>query len=98
MCKIVDICLRIHEANVRRIAMGVLDAVGSRPNDNDLVEAVQYRIPELTNWFMVIFLIRRCFPSPTLVKVQNPTVIQNIVIEAIVIEGLSKYASKESAR
>jgi hypothetical protein len=88
MCEIIDIRGDIHEANVRRIARGVLDVVGSSPRDKDLVDAIQYKIPELNNWFLVVFIINRCFPSPALTKVQYPSVIEDIVIEVLVREGL----------
>ncbi len=98
MGELIDIRGAIHEANVRRIAIRVLNAVGSRPHDRDIVEAIQYRIPELNNWFFVLFIIRRCFPSPVLNKVQYPSVIEDVVIEVIVREGLGKRIGKLAER
>ena len=94
MCEIIDIRGHIHEANVRRIARGVLNVVGSKPRDNDLVEAVKYKLPEINNWFLVAFIINRCFPSPTLNKVQYPSVIEDVVIEVLVREGLINHKRK----
>ncbi len=90
MSEVIDIRGRIHESNVKRIALRVLDTVGANPNDNDIVKAIGYSAEELNNWSLVLFIINRCFPSPSLNKVLNPSVIENIVIEVLVREHLHR--------
>ena len=94
MCKIIDIRPNIHEANVRRIASDILNTVGANPRDRDLVDAIQYVIPEVNNWFLVVYIINRCFPSPSLNRVQYPSVIEDIVIEVLTREALGKKKAK----
>lgn len=89
MCDVIDIRGEIHEANVRRIAKRVLNIISVNPRGKDLVVAIQFKIPELNNWFLVSYIINRCFPYPTLTKVQNPSVIEDVVIEELVSEGFT---------
>ncbi len=90
MSEIIDIRGRIHESNVKRIALGVLDTIGANPYDDDMVKAISYSTDELNNWSLIKFIINRCFPSPSLNKVLNPSVIENVVIEVLVREHLHR--------
>lgn len=96
MSEVIDIRGRIHESNVKRIALRVLDTIGASPHDDDMVKAIHYSVEELNNWSLINFIINRCFPSPSLNKVLNPTVIENIVIEVLVREHL--YTQSEACR
>lgn len=91
MSDVIDIRGRIHESNVKRIALRVLDTVGANPHDNDIVRAIN-SADELNNWSLILFIINRCFPSPSLNKVLNPSVIENIVIEVLVREHLHRQS------
>lgn len=92
MSEVIDISGRIHESNVKRIALNVLDTIGSNPNDHDMVKAIRFSSDELNNWSLILFIINRCFPSPSLNLVVNPTVIENIVIEVLVREHLYRQS------
>jgi len=89
MNDIIDIRGRIHEANVQRIATKVLYTVGASPHEDDIVRAIHYPVDELDNMELIRFIINRCFPSPSLNKVNYPRVIEDIVIEVLVREHLS---------
>lgn len=94
MSEVIDIRGRVHESNVKRIALNVLDTIGANPHDNDLVKSIHYSTEELNNWSLILFIIKRCFPSPSLNKVLNPSVIENIVIEVLVREHLNRQSDR----
>lgn len=94
MCEVIDIRGRIHESNVKRIALNVLDTIGANPHDQDMVKAIHYSTEELNNWSLILFIINRCFPSPSLNKVLNPSVIENLVIEVLVREHLNRRSDR----
>ena len=96
MSEVIDIRENIHASNVKRIALSILDTVGANPYDRDMVKAIRYSSDELNNWSLILFIIERCFPSPSLTKVVNPAAIENIVIEVLVREHL--YRKSDSYR
>ena len=93
MYEVIDVRGKIHEANVQRIAGRVLNTVGASPHEDDIARAIQYPEKQLDNMGLIKFIINRCFPSPTLNKVNHPGVIEDIVIEVLVREHLSKQCS-----
>ena len=98
MCEVTDIRSDIHEANVRRVARRVLEIVGTNKQEGDIVSAIKYKIPKLNNGFLVLFMIRRHFPSPTLSYVESPTAIADIVIEALVKEWMNSRMDELAER
>ncbi len=90
MSEVIDIRENIHVLNVKRIALSVLDTIGANPYDRDMVRATRYSTDELNNWSLILLIIERCFPSPSLTRVVNPAAIENIVIEVLVREHLYK--------
>lgn len=90
MCKVIDIRPGVHQANVRRVANNVLFAMGAKPQGEDLVQNISCNTLLVNNWFLVVYIINRLFPSPILTKVQYPSVIEDLVIETIVREYLSE--------
>ena len=93
MYDVIDIRGVIHEANVQRIANMVLNTVGARPHDDDMVRAIHYPADKLDNMKLVTSIINSCFPSPSLNKVHNPVEIEDIVIESLVREHLSMQST-----
>lgn len=92
MCVVIDIKGRIHESNVKRIALGVLDTIAANPHDNDMVKALDDSSEDMNNWLLILSIINRCFPSPSLNKVVDPSAIENIVIEVLVREHLNRQS------
>jgi hypothetical protein len=92
MCEVIDIRDHIHKANVKRIAVSVLNTVGAKPYENDIVKAINFSTDELNNGSLIEFIINRCFPSPSLTKVLYPSVIENIVIEVLAREHLNRQS------
>lgn len=79
---------KVHEANARHIACIVLQQMGARPHDNDIVKAVHYPLDGLDNVKLIRAIINHCFPSPSLSKVDKPWVIESVVLEALAREYL----------
>lgn len=93
MYEVIDIRGRIHEANVERIANRVLDTVGASPLEDDIVKAIHYPVDKLDNMNLIRSIINCCFPSPSLNRVDHPGEIEDIVIEALVREHLSRQSA-----
>lgn len=93
MYEVIDVRGMIHEANVQRIAGRVLNTVGASPHEDDIVRAIRYPEKTLDNMSLIKFIINRCFPSPSLNKVNYPGVIEDIVIEVLVREHLGKQCA-----
>jgi hypothetical protein len=84
MCDIIDIRDRLHDAKIRRIAWKVIDVLGVKPRERDLVAPLIDNNTELNNWLLVISVLNRCFPSPTLAWIQYTPMVEDAVLELLV--------------
>lgn len=88
MCEILDIKPKLHIANTRRVARNVLMIVEAHPQENSLVKAMHYRTPGISNMDLLLFIINHCFPSPLLHRVENPSEIEDVVLEILLRESM----------
>lgn len=84
MCDIIDISDRIHDAKIRRIAWKLIHVLGVKPREKDLVAPLIDNNTELNNWLLVISVLNRCFPSPTLTWIQYTPKVEDAVLELLV--------------
>ena len=96
MQEVIDVRGSIHEANVERIAARVLNTVGAKPDDNDIVRAIHYPSDRLNNMKLIESIINGCFPSPSLNLLDNPWEVEDVVLEALVREHLSMQSHSGS--
>lgn len=93
MYDVIDVREKVHQSNVQRIASRVLKTVGASPHEDDIVRTMRYPLNQLDNEKLISFIINRCFPSPSLNKVNHPDVIEDIVLEVLAREHLKKQCA-----
>lgn len=87
MGEVMNVCEKTHQTNTRRIARRVLGIIGLTACGRELVLAGQ-KPNSLNNWSVVVFIINHLFPVPLLAKVTTTSIIEDVVIEVLITEGM----------
>ncbi|MDH5786056.1 MAG: hypothetical protein OEZ16_10695 [Chromatiales bacterium] len=94
MGKITNFCDKTHYANTRRITRRVLNIIGLTACGNDLMINGR-RQERINNWSVITFIINHMFPVPLLAKVTDPSVVEDVVLEVLIIEGMLRKPKPE---
>lgn len=84
MCEIIDIRGRLHEAKIRQIAWKLIHVLGIQPREKDLVDPLTENTTEMNNWLVIISILHRCFPSPTLTLITYNPKVEDTVLELLI--------------